>query len=136
MMWSTAMGCALLFLASSALADTELRVATYHIRFLDADDLPRQGDRKEKLKKVLEELAADVVALQGVKDRRALQALFRQDNWHLIIDDDSANNQNVALAVREPLEVPRFGTQIPSASDEDYLFERDDDTGQVGARRW
>ena len=97
-----------------------VRVATYNIRFLDADELPQEGDRKAKLERVIELLEADVIGLQEIKDRRALEAIFPPEAWHLVIDDDSADDQDLAVAVRRPLRV--LSPADLDADDDDFLF--------------
>lgn len=108
-------------ISTSVFADTEIRFATYNIKFLDADDLPSQDDREQKLEDVIDALAADVIALQEIDDRAALERIFPPNQWRLIIDDDSGENQDVALAVRAALELPNFANNL-DADDDDFLF--------------
>ena len=63
----------LLLLPALALAQTSVRVATYNIKFLDADKVDDQGDRKTKFENVLEQLDTDVIGLQEIDDRAALE---------------------------------------------------------------
>jgi endonuclease/exonuclease/phosphatase family metal-dependent hydrolase len=116
----------LVLLGGIAQAQEPLRVATYNIRFLDADKLPNEGDRHSKLKQVIERLEADIIGLQEIKDRRALEALFPPDEWLLVIDDESADEQDLALAVRRPLRVVRPVSL--NADDADFLFSGVDET--------
>jgi endonuclease/exonuclease/phosphatase family metal-dependent hydrolase len=69
---------------------------------------------------VIDTLGADVIALEEIDDRDALEQIFG-NRWRLIIDDDSGNTQDVALAVRSDLELPDFGNDL-DADDDDFLF--------------
>lgn len=101
-----------------------VRVATYNIRFLNTGvaGVDEAGDRLEKLREVIELLDADVVGLQEIDDRAALELVFSGQDWLIIIDDDSGENQDLALAVRKPLEVLGCGDDL-DADDEHFLFE-------------
>ncbi len=107
-------------------AQESLRVATYNIRFLDADKLANEGDRRDKLKLLIERLEADIIGLQEIKDRRAMEAIFPPDIWQLVIDDESDDEQDLAVAVRRPLRVVRPGNL--DAADTDFLFSGADET--------
>lgn len=124
----------ILLVAVSARAGTPLRVATYNVKYLDADRLPGQGDRREKIRRVIERLAADVVALQEIDDRRALEEVFDKSVWLLVIDDESRDDQDVALAVRRPLEVANVPPDL-DADDEHFLFPRADSNALFPDRR-
>ncbi|HIF9103190.1 TPA: hypothetical protein ACX6QA_000079 [Photobacterium damselae] len=52
---------------------------------------------------VVERLNADIVALQEVRDRYALERFFPAVKWDVIIDDDSTDDMNLAFAVRKGL---------------------------------
>lgn len=108
-------------------AQTEIRVATYNIKFLDAGKLPDEGNRQDKLRQVLELLEADVIGMQEIDDRAALEAVFSPIDWHLIIDDDSGNTQDLALAVRRPLEVIGVSPDL-DAGDDEFLFAHEANT--------
>ncbi len=108
------------FLLGSILAvqaQETIRFATYNIENLDAGALSEA--RKTKLKFVIEELGAHVIALVEIKDRAALEAIFDKTNWQLIIDNDSRERQNLALAVHKdiPVKMPDL-----NADDEDFLY--------------
>lgn len=89
----------LLISAQLATAE-EIRIATYNIRFLDAAQLPTQGSRQSRLQAVIQNLNADVVGLQEIDDRAALEAIFDPAAWSFVIDNESNHNQDVALAFR------------------------------------
>ncbi|MGF1842199.1 endonuclease/exonuclease/phosphatase family protein [Vibrio clamense] len=54
--------------------------------------------------KVVEALKADVVALQEVRDRFAVERFFSPDKWDVIIDDDSTDDMNLAYAIRKEVQ--------------------------------
>jgi endonuclease/exonuclease/phosphatase family metal-dependent hydrolase len=114
------------FLVGVAQAQEPLRVATYNIRFLDADKLSSEGDRRDKLRQVIERLEADIIGLQEIKDRRALETIFPPTEWLLVIDDESGDEQDLAVAVRRPLRVVRPASL--NADDADFLFSGADET--------
>lgn len=111
-----------------------IRIATYNIKFLDAAKLPSEGDRQEKLQEVIERLNANVIALEEIDDRAALEAIFDPHDWQLIIDDDSGNNQDVALAIRHPLRAKGIAADL-DADDEQFLFPDSADNSAFPRRR-
>ncbi len=126
----------LAFLVSISLgrAETNVRIATYNIKLLTdkpfefhgnpVSDVRTQGDRLEKLRSVLENLGADIIALQEINDRDSLKLLFDPAQWWLVIDDDSPEHQDVALAVRKTLNLDvGFAPADLDAEDEHFLFE-------------
>ncbi|WP_046867618.1 endonuclease/exonuclease/phosphatase family protein [Microvirga massiliensis] len=113
-------------LAGIAQAQEPLRIATYNIRFLNADTLAVEDDRHDKLKQVIEWLEADIIGLQEIKDRAALEALFPPAEWSLVIVDESPDEQDLAVAVRRPLRVMRPADL--NADDEDFLFSGVEET--------
>lgn len=119
-----ALGAAVLLFPVPGVAQTEVRAATYNIRFLDVAELPTQGGRADSLKKVIRLLETDVIGLQEIDDRPALEAIFDPAEWQLVIDDDSGSNQDLAVAVRRPLEVVGFAAHL-DADDEHFLFEEE-----------
>lgn len=107
--------------ATSSLAqEQQVRVATYNIKFLSTN-VSNQGDRLAKLKQVIELLGADVIGLQEIADRDSLKLLFPPQDWNIIIDDDSGDNQDVAVVVRKPLTVIGFDASL-DADDQHFLF--------------
>jgi endonuclease/exonuclease/phosphatase family metal-dependent hydrolase len=104
----------------SAAEPIRVRVASYNIQYLSASQLREQGDRAEKLKQVIAKLDADVIGLQEIDDRAALEAIFDPQQWQLLIDDDSPSKQDLAIAVRKPFALaPRPDL---NANDADFLF--------------
>jgi len=102
--------------AGSATATTgqSTRVMSYNIQFFDQKSL-QNGDRLAKLKAVVADINPQVVAVQEVDDRAAMDLLFPADSWTVVIDDDSRDRQDLAFAVRKPLKV----TNIPADLDAD-----------------
>jgi predicted extracellular nuclease len=109
-----------------AVAQTPVRIATFNIKYLSTN-VSNQGDRLQKLKKVIQLLQADIIALQEIKDRAALEVVFPTNLWHLVIVDDSGDNQDAAIAVRKTLQLPDFTSDL-DADDDDFLGSGESDT--------
>jgi endonuclease/exonuclease/phosphatase family metal-dependent hydrolase len=130
---------ALLLLGCCAAAGgaERLRVATYNIKFLSARDAPcgrlpvedvrTQGKRLDKLREVVRLLDAQVIGLQEIDDRQALELLFPPAEWTLIIDDDSQDCQDLALALRRPLKALGFTPPDLDADDPHFLAAGEED---------
>src|SRR4029077_20463819 len=91
------------WLADWSHGETRVRVADYNIKFLSVEDLDSKPQRKQRLKTVIEQLKPDILALQEIKDRQALEQVFDSDEWSILIDDDSNDAQDLAIVVRRPL---------------------------------
>ena len=122
---------AALSLCAAGLGQINVRVATYNIQFLNKDI---SAGRKANLQSVLGHLSADVIALEEIADRPALQAVFNPQDWILVIDDDSADPQDVALAVRRPWQVEGVAADL-DADDGDFLFPAAADNSYFPNRR-
>src|SRR5688572_22652298 len=110
-----------LFLCPSAIAQEQIvRVASYNIKFLSTE-VTTQGDRQAKLQEVIRRLDADVIGLQEIADRTALGLIFPSSDWHIVIDDDSGDTQDVAVVVRKPLRVVGLPADL-DADDQNFLF--------------
>ncbi|MBI1852304.1 MAG: lamin tail domain-containing protein [Planctomycetes bacterium] len=107
-------------LCSPVQAAKTVRIAAYNIQFLSTD-VVNQGDRLPKLKQVIQLLDADVIGLEEVKDRAALELVFPPQDWQLVIDDDSSDLQDLALAVRKPFTVLGVKPTL-DADDQNFLF--------------
>jgi len=94
-----------------AVAQTPVRIATYNIRYLNSN-ISNAGDRLQKLKDVIQLLQADIIALQEIDDRAALELVFSTTDWHLVIDDDSGDDQDLVFAVRKTLQLPDFASNL------------------------
>ena len=103
-----------------SLGQMPLRVADYKIKFLSVEDLDAKPQRKQRLKTVIEQLKPDILALQEIKDRQALEQLFDSDEWSILIDDDSNDAQDLAIVVRRPLKF-KDRTDL-DADDADFLL--------------
>ncbi|MEQ8787580.1 MAG: lamin tail domain-containing protein [Pirellulaceae bacterium] len=123
---------ALLFLFATtverlAAQATSIRLATYNIRFLDEDKLPHQGQRTQRLKQVVAALEADAIGMQEIRSREALKKIFDAGEWDLVIDDDSDDKQDLALAVRKAtLEIVGLNADL-DADPNDFLFPSNSD---------
>jgi endonuclease/exonuclease/phosphatase family metal-dependent hydrolase len=122
-----------LVLTGPAWAQDQVRIASYNIKFLNTN-VQTQGDRLQKLRDVISLLDADVIGLQEIDNRAALELLFPPADWQIIIDDDSAENQDVAIVVRRPLAVVGFETNL-DADDQHFLFPNNQDNQFFPARR-
>lgn len=117
----------------SLYAQEVVRVATYNIRFLSAQ-VTQEGERLARLRSVIELLDADVIGLQEIADRRALELLFPPNDWDIVIDDDSSDSQDVAVAVRHPYRVTGFPSDL-DADDEHFAFPGSQDDDLFPTRR-
>lgn len=121
MNWRTA-SLVLVLVSGAATAQTAARIATYNIKYLDTG-VGQQGDRLTKIREVIQRLEADIIGLQEINNRDALELVFAPAEWRLVIDDDSNENQDVALAVRRPWTLPDFPSDTDlDADDDDFLF--------------
>ncbi|HET9530669.1 MAG TPA: endonuclease/exonuclease/phosphatase family protein [Blastocatellia bacterium] len=112
---------ALILLTFTASAQEQVvRVASYNIRFLSTG-VSGQGDRLPKLREVIGLLDADVIGLQEIANRAALELIFPPQQWHIVIDDDSTDNQDVALVVRKPLRIVGINADL-DADEANFLF--------------
>lgn len=107
-------------LPAAAEATGTLRIATYNIQHFKSD-ATQQGDRVEKLKKLVEKLDADVIALQEIADRAATNLIFPPEKWDVVIDDDSADTQDLAVAIRKPLKAAGVKENL-DADDNNFFF--------------
>jgi len=97
-----------------------VRVASYNIKFLSTA-VQSEGNRLQNLRQVIELLDADVIGLQEIADRAALNLVFPPADWSVVIDDDSTDVQDVAIVVRKPLTVIGLSNGL-DADDENFLF--------------
>ncbi len=122
-----------LALTTVAVSQEQIRVASYNIRFLDTN-VVSQGNRLGKLQEVIRLLDARVIGLQEIDDREALKLIFSPDDWQLVIDDDSNDAQDVALAVKKPLRVIGVNPDL-DADDVNFIFPASSDNSAFPNRR-
>jgi len=103
-----------------AQAETRVRVADYNIRFLSVADLQSKPQRRQRLQTVIQQLNADIIGLQEIQDRAALELIFDKNIWSILIDDDSPDAQDLAIVVKSPLKF-KAGQDL-DADDADFLF--------------
>ncbi|MFM1919785.1 MAG: putative exported protein Endonuclease/Exonuclease/phosphatase domain, partial [Candidatus Hydrogenedentota bacterium] len=114
-------------------AATPVRVASYNIKQLSGNDercfanVTGQGDRLSKLLSVIESLDADIIGMQEISDRDALELIFGTEDWTLVFDDEAVGCTNLALAVRKPLEVTGASNNALNAGPQHFLFESESD---------
>lgn len=109
-----------------------IKVATYNIKFLDTEVNP---DRLVNIKQVIEELDADIIGLQEIDDRLALEMVFSPADWQIIIDDDNGDKQDLALVVRNGISVLGFSGNELDADEEHFLFPNSDDNRAFPRKR-
>ena len=88
----------LLIVTPYAISSENLRLATYNSKFLSAC---MNKVRVINYQSVINNLNADVVALQEVRDRYAVERYFPATDWNIIIDDDSRDDMNLTFAIRK-----------------------------------
>ena len=125
-MTSYVLGLMALLCITTVAWSAQVRVATYNIQFLSTN-VTNQGDRLSKLREVMVLLDAHVIGLQEIADRAALEFVFPPTEWHLVIDDDSTDVQDLAIAVRKPLRVIGLPSDL-DADDEHFLFAHETET--------
>jgi hypothetical protein len=125
-MASLVLGLVALLIFTTAAWSAQIRVATYNIQFLSTE-VVNQGDRLSNLQEVIALLDAHVIGLQEIADRAALERVFPPTEWHLVIDDDSTDAQDLAVAVRKPLRVVGIPPDL-DADDEHFLFAHESET--------
>lgn len=103
-------------------ADTRVRVATYNIWYLN-DQI--SDARRRNLHELVQQLDAHVIGLQEVADRAAVRLVFPADTWQVVIDDQSDDDQDVAVAVRSPARLKGVAESVRDvdAEDRDFAFE-------------
>lgn len=87
--------------AQRAKADGTVRVMSYNIQWFSED---ADAERITNLKTLLSEIKPDVVALQEIQSKKALQQIF-DSSWQIEMNDDPKEYQELAVAVRSPLKV-------------------------------
>ena len=129
----------MIFGGYAAVAEDEVlvRIATYNIKFLDAAKLPNEGNRQDKLQELIGALDAHVIGLQEIANTAALRTIFPSDEWIVMIDEDSGDSQDVAIAVRNPLRVKGVAaaTRDIDADPQNFLFPDAADNSLFPGRR-
>lgn len=96
-----------------------LTVATYNTKYLSACV---NYKRSEAFQTVVDHLRVDVVALQEVRDRSALELFFPTETWAIVFEDASTDDQNLAFAVRRHTEYRLLSGNREQAASADFLF--------------
>ena len=101
---------AALLLAARASGNEHVRVATYNIAWLSSEnaqcgteqvrDVRTQGARLSRLQEVVTLLDADIIGLQEIRDRGALEMVFAPADWTIVIDDESASRRHCLIERR------------------------------------
>ncbi|MBM4113828.1 MAG: hypothetical protein FJ253_10760 [Phycisphaerae bacterium] len=117
----------------AAWAQERTRIASYNIKFLEAGLESSNPVRFQNLRETLDELDADLIALQEIRDRPALLQFFPASDWSVVIDDSSGSRQDLAVAVRKPLKLLQPSNGV--ATDADFLFPSTSDDDSFPERR-
>ncbi|USD39219.1 endonuclease/exonuclease/phosphatase family protein [Ferrimonas sp. SCSIO 43195] len=96
-----------------------LTVATYNIKYLTACV---NSVRESHLRQVIELADFDLWALQEVKDRRALIYFFPEEDWNIVIDDQSTDDQNLAFVIKKDVKYRLESGNTHDAGKLDFLF--------------
>lgn len=93
------------------------RFASYNIQWFSEDSNP---GRLLNLKTIIERLDAQVICLQEIQSKKALEQIFNQD-WQIAIADLPTEDQETAVVVKKPLKLIESGL-IFTTKDLDYAF--------------
>ncbi len=117
--WAAVVAVSLALGACASRAET-VRIATWNLKAFGREG-PVEPERLRRARAVIEQLEADVVAVQEMESRAAMELLFPPPQWQNVIDDDDRDGLQLAVAVRRPLTVATRDGDL-DADDEDYLF--------------
>ncbi len=100
--------------------------ATYNTHFLSAC-MAKQ--RQSNFQLVVDELSSvNVVALQEVRDRLAVEYYFKPEHWTIVIDDDSTDDMNLAFAIRKGTQFRLESGNLTNADHVlDFAFSKDNE---------
>lgn len=111
-----------LFFSFCSFATEDIRLATYNSKFLSAC---MKKIRVINYQEAVEKLDADVVALQEVRDRFAVERFFATDQWNVIIDDESTDDMNLAFAIRHGIDYRLASANLKNADENsDFAFSK------------
>ncbi len=107
---------------TSCAQNDRLRFMTYNLEwFSEGATLQRVNN----ISNVLRSTRPDVVGLQEIQSKKALEQLFNEE-WTVVCQDEVDEDQEPALAVRKPLRVESFGNLFRSKElDEAFPGKRD-----------
>lgn len=91
---------------------------TYNIQWFAEDDNPQ---RLSNLRTILQDIRPDLVAVQEVQSRKALEQIFPPSQWTIGMLDDPREFQEVGIAVRRGLTLVSSEMVFPSPN-LDYAF--------------
>jgi endonuclease/exonuclease/phosphatase family metal-dependent hydrolase len=116
---SVIMFVAIVLMLCTASGQETVRIATYNVKFLN-NEAPQE--RLQHLRDVVDLLDADVIGFQEIDDRDALRQILPQSDWQILLDDDSGDDQDLAIAVRAPWRIAGSGVSMDlDAQDDDFL---------------
>ncbi|CAH8242111.1 MULTISPECIES: endonuclease/exonuclease/phosphatase family protein [Vibrio] len=112
----------LLVFSFSTYSSDHLRLATYNSKFLSAC---MNKVRVINYQETVHKLNADIIALQEVRDRYAVERFFPSDQWNIIIDDESTDDLNLAFVIRKGLDFRLASGNILNADENiDFAFPK------------
>lgn len=98
------------------------RAMSYNIEWLTSDTTP---ERRERLKKVLDEVQPSLLMLQEIESRRSLEGILGPE-WTVAMLDAPGEDQEIAVAVRAPLKLVRW-SMLYRGREHDDAFPNDRD---------
>jgi endonuclease/exonuclease/phosphatase family metal-dependent hydrolase len=102
-----ALGC-----AQAVPAKTGLRAMAYNIEWFSEEASP---ERIANLKSVINNVKPDVVGLEEIQSKKALEQVF-DSSWEIGIKDEASEDQETAIAVRKPLRLVEYDLVFKDAS--------------------
>jgi endonuclease/exonuclease/phosphatase family metal-dependent hydrolase len=99
------------------------RVMTYNVQFFNTE-AANYPPRVDRLRQILSDIGPDVVAIEEVEDRAAMHLVFPPDQWQILMDDDSVDKQDTAIAVRRPWSITNAPADL-DADDPQFLAPGD-----------
>lgn len=107
-----ALGLLLVCVASCQEQKAGTRVCAYNMEWLSEEAHP---ERIGRLKTIIRQINPDILAMEEVQSRAAVEQLF-DSSWDIAIKDDLAEYQEPALAVKKPYKIEDYDTVFKDAS--------------------
>ncbi len=86
---------------SAPQGEVKLRVMSYNIEWFSEE---AREERIANLKSVLKNTQPNILAFQEVQSKRAIKQIL-DDGWEIAMQDDKGEDQEVGIAVRQPLKL-------------------------------
>lgn len=99
------------------------RVMSYNIEWFSEDANP---GRIANLNQILTKLSPDIIGVQEVQSKKALQQIFPADQYEIALLDDPKENQEIGVVVRKPMKIVKWEMLFPGAElDDAFPGKRD-----------